>query len=251
MSELRGTTRRLSALRKIIAERMMSSLHTSAQLTTVVEADVSEVVSFRRHLAAQADQDVPSLLGFFSRAAVLALREHPVINASLSEDGRVTYHDAEHLALAVDTPKGLLAPVIRDAGSLGARELTSAIRDLAAKVRAGQVDPKELTGGTFTLTNTGSRNALFDTPIINQPHSAILGTGAVVPRPVAVPDERGEYVLSVRSMMYLALSYDHRLVDGADAARYLNEVRAMLREPDRLLEADTASSLAVPGGVSA
>nr|WP_281367251.1 2-oxo acid dehydrogenase subunit E2 [Nocardioides kongjuensis] len=233
---MRGTTKRLGALRKVIAERMMSSLHGSAQLTTVIEVDVEEVLRLRRQIVAGGGE-APSLLGFFARAAVLALRDHPVINSALSEESELTYFDVEHLGMAVDTPKGLMVPVIRNAGDLGALELTNAIRDVAERTRTGRIAPEELGGGTFTITNTGSRKALFDTPIINQPQSAILGIGAVVPRPVAIADGEGHYEVEVRSMMYLALSYDHRVVDGADAARYLDSVRGNLADPQGLLEA--------------
>ncbi len=214
----------------------MSSLHGSAQLTTVIEVDVEEVLRLRRQIGSEGGA-APSLLGFFSRGAVLALREHPVINSSLSESSELTCFDVEHVGMAVDTPKGLMVPVIRNAGDLGALELTDAIRDVAERTREGRITPAELAGGTFTITNTGSRKALFDTPIINQPQSAILGIGAVVPRPVAIADGEGHYRVEVRSMMYLALSYDHRVVDGADAARYLDTVRGLLAEPRGLLDA--------------
>jgi 2-oxoglutarate dehydrogenase E2 component (dihydrolipoamide succinyltransferase) len=234
-SHLRGTTERMSRARQVIARRMVESLQTSAQLTTVVEVDVTAIARLRDRAKAdfEAREGVKlSFLPFFALAAVEALKVHPRLNASIEPDGtQVTYHDAEHLGIAVDTERGLMVPVIRNAGDLNVGGLARKIADLAARTRAGQVSPDDLAGGTFTLTNTGSRGALFDTPIINQPQVGILGTGSVVRRPVVVPDPSslGE-VIAVRSMVYLALSYDHRLVDGADAARFLATVKARLEE---------------------
>jgi 2-oxoglutarate dehydrogenase E2 component (dihydrolipoamide succinyltransferase) len=236
-SPLRGTTERLSPLRKIIAQRMLESLRVSAQLTTVIEADVTDLVALRARVkdGIEARTGVkPSYLPFMAKAALEALRSHPKLNASIDAEGRtVTYHDSEHLAIAVDTPRGLLAPVIRDAGELDIAGLTGAIAEAADQVRAGTMPPERLSGGTFTLTNTGSLGALFDTPIINQPQVAILGTGAVVERPVVVrhPDT-GARSVEIRAMVHLALSYDHRLVDGADAARYLADVKNRLETAD-------------------
>jgi pyruvate dehydrogenase E2 component (dihydrolipoyllysine-residue acetyltransferase) len=233
-STLRGTTERMSRARQIIAARMVESLQTSAQLTTVVEVDVTAIARLRDRAKAdfEAREGVKlSFLPFFALAAVEALKVHPRLNASIEPDGnQVTYHDAEHLGIAVDTERGLMVPVIRNAGDLNVGGLARKIADLAARTRAGQVSPDDLAGGTFTLTNTGSRGALFDTPIINQPQVGILGTGSVVRRPVVVPDPSLGEVIAVRSMMYLALSYDHRLVDGADAARFLSTVKARLEE---------------------
>src|SRR5207244_10325916 len=167
------------------------------------------------------------------RAALDALREHPKVNAASDEAGtEITYHDAEHLGVAVDTDKGLYVPVIRDAGELPIPELARRIADVAARTRDNKIKPEEMTGGTFTITNTGSRGALFDTPIINQPQVAILGTGAVVKRPVAVTGPDGEDKVEIRPMAYLALSYDHRLVDGADAARFLATLKSRLEQGD-------------------
>ena len=172
-----------------------------------------------------------SFLPFFAKAAVEALKQYPQLNASIdSEAGTVTYHEGEHLGIAVDTDRGLLVPVIRDAGDLNIAGLSRKIADLAERTRTNKVSPDELSGGTFTLTNTGSRGALFDTPIINQPQVAILGTGAVVKRPVVVTDETGSDSIAVRSMVYLALTYDHRLVDGADAARFLVAMKTRLED---------------------
>jgi pyruvate dehydrogenase E2 component (dihydrolipoamide acetyltransferase) len=233
-SSLRGTTERMSRARQVIAQRMVESLQTSAQLTTVVEADVTEIARLRTRAQAsfQAREGVRlSFLPFFALATVEALKVHPKLNAVIdTASGQVTYHDAEHLGIAVDTDRGLMVPVIRNAGDLNIGGLARKIADLAERTRAGQVSPDELAGGTFTLTNTGSRGALFDTPIINQPQVGILGTGTVVKRAVVVDDPTLGEVITVRSMAYLALTYDHRLVDGADAARFLGTVKARLEE---------------------
>jgi 2-oxoglutarate dehydrogenase E2 component (dihydrolipoamide succinyltransferase) len=231
-SALRGTTQRMSRPRQVIAQRMVESLHVSAQLTTVVEADVTAIARLRE--AAKQDFEARegvklSFLPFFTLAAVEALKVHPKLNAVIDGD-QVTYHDAEHLGIAVDTERGLMVPVIHSAGDLNIGGLARKISDLADRTRSGKVAPDELAGGTFTLTNTGSRGALFDTPIINQPQVAILGTGTVVKRPVVVTDPALGEVIAVRSMVYLALTYDHRLVDGADAARFLTTVKNRLEE---------------------
>jgi pyruvate dehydrogenase E2 component (dihydrolipoamide acetyltransferase) len=231
-SSLRGTTQRMSRPRQVIAQRMVESLHVSAQLTTVVEADVTAIARLRE-LAKQdfeAREGVKlSFLPFFALAAVEALKVHPRLNAVIDGD-QVTYHDAEHVGIAVDTERGLMVPVIHNAGDLNIGGLARKIGDLANRTRSGHVAPDELAGGTFTLTNTGSRGALFDTPIINQPQVAILGTGTVVKRPVVVTDPALGEVIAVRSMVYLALTYDHRLVDGADATRFLTAVKNRLEE---------------------
>jgi pyruvate dehydrogenase E2 component (dihydrolipoamide acetyltransferase) len=233
-STLRGTTERMSRARQLIARRMVESLQTSAQLTTVVEADVTSIARLRERAKAdfEAREGVKlSFLPFFALAAVEALKIHPRLNALIdAEAGQVVYHDAEHLGIAVDTERGLMVPVVRNAGDLNIGGLARKIADLAARTRAGQVSPDDLAGGTFTLTNTGSRGALFDTPIINQPQVAILGTGTVVKRAVVMEDPSLGEVITVRSMAYLALTYDHRLVDGADAARFLMTVKDRLEE---------------------
>jgi pyruvate dehydrogenase E2 component (dihydrolipoamide acetyltransferase) len=233
-SSLRGTTEKLSRSRQVIAQRMVESLQTSAQLTTVVEADVTAIARLRDRAKAafEAREGVKlSFLPFFALATVEALKVHPRLNAVIdTANGQVTYHDAEHLGIAVDTERGLMVPVIRKAGDLNIAGLARKIADLAARTRAGQVSPDELSGGTFTLTNTGSRGALFDTPIINQPQVGILGTGTVVKRAVVVEDPALGEVIAVRSMVYLALTYDHRLVDGADAARFLVTIKERLEE---------------------
>ncbi len=233
-SSLRGTTERMSRARQVIAQRMVESLQTLAQLTTVVEADVTAIARLRDRARAafEAREGVRlSFLPFFALAAVEALKVHPRLNAVIdAASGQVTYHDAEHLGIAVDTERGLMVPVIRNAGDLNIGGLARKIADLAARTRAGQVSPDDLSGGTFTLTSTGSRGALFDTPIINQPQVGILGTGTVVKRAVVVDDPALGEVIAVRSMVYLALTYDHRLVDGADAARFLVTMKARLEE---------------------
>ncbi len=231
-TSLRGRTEKMSRLRKVIAQRMVESLAVSAQLTTVVEVDITRIAKLRDRAKRdfQTREGVKlSFLPFFAKAAVEALKAHPAVNSSIDlEAGTVTYHDAENLGVAVDTERGLLVPVIRDAGDLSIGGLARKIADLAERTRTNKVTPDELGGGTFTLTNTGSRGALFDTPIINQPQVAILGVGTVVKRPVVVQDPDLGEVIAVRSMVYLALTYDHRIVDGADAARFLGTVKERL-----------------------
>jgi 2-oxoglutarate dehydrogenase E2 component (dihydrolipoamide succinyltransferase) len=231
-SPLRGKTEPLSRLRKVIAKRMVESLQVSAQLTTVVEVDVTPIARLRDSVKADfaAREGVKlSFMPFFAKAAIDALKQHPSLNAAIdTEKGEVTYFDKENLAIAVDTEKGLLTPVIKEAGDLSIAGLARKIADVADRTRTNKITPDELSGGTFTLTNTGSRGALFDTPIINQPQVAILGTGSIVKRPVVIDDPNLGETIAVRSMVYLALTYDHRLVDGADAARYLTEVKQRL-----------------------
>ncbi|MEJ0014452.1 MAG: 2-oxoglutarate dehydrogenase, E2 component, dihydrolipoamide succinyltransferase [Actinomycetota bacterium] len=231
-SALRGTTVTMSRLRKVIAARMVESLHISAQLTTVVEVDVTKIARLREKAkAAFAEREGTNLtfLPFFGVAVCEALKQHPVLNSSIDGD-QVTYHNAEHLGIAVDTERGLLVPVVRDAGDLNIGALSRKIADVAARTRDNKITPDELGGGTFTITNTGSRGALFDTPIINQPQVAILGIGAVVKRPTVMKGTDGGETIAVRSMVYLALSYDHRIVDGADAARFLVTLKERLEE---------------------
>jgi len=234
LSELRGRTEPMTRLRKVIAERMVESLQISAQLTSVVEVDVTRISTLRNRSKAafESREGVKlSFLPFFAKAACEALKQFPNVNATLDQEaGTVTYFDAEHVGIAVDTERGLLVPVIRGAGDLNIGGLARKINDLAERTRTNKLSPDELSGGTFTITNTGSRGALFDTPIINQPQVAILGTGAVVKRPVVTTDDTGADVISVRQMVYLALTYDHRLVDGADAARFLSAIKARLEE---------------------
>ncbi len=233
---VRGRTEPLSRLRKVIGSRLVESLQTSAQLTTVVEADVTAIARLRA--TAKAGFEVRegtklTFLPFFTLAAVEALKAHPMVNSSIdAAEGTVTYHEAVHLGIAVDTERGLLVPVIHGAGDLNLAGLARKTADLAERTRTNKVTPDELGGGTFTITNTGSRGALFDTPIINQPQVGILGTGAVVKRPVVISDPDLGEVIAVRSMVFLALTYDHRIVDGADAARFLVTVKHRLEEAD-------------------
>ncbi|CAB5239023.1 unannotated protein [freshwater metagenome] len=230
VSPLRGTTVTMSRLRKVIAARMVESLQVSAQLTTVIEVDVTKISRLRDRSKAtfESREGVKlSYLPFFAVAVCEALKQHPVLNSSVEGD-QITYHGAEHLGIAVDTERGLLVPVIHNAGDLNMGGIARKIADLAARTRDNKVTPDELGGGTFTITNTGSRGALFDTPIINQPQVAILGLGAVVKRPMVVRGEDGGETIAIRSMVYLGLSYDHRVVDGADAARFLVTLKERL-----------------------
>lgn len=234
VSPLRGTTEKASRLRQIIASRMVESMQSMAQLTTVVEVDVTRVARLR----ARAKDDFKaregvglSYLPFFVLAATEALKSHPKVNGVLVGD-QITYHGQENVGIAVDTERGLVVPVIRDAGDLNLAGIARKIADLAARTRANKVTPDELSGATFTVTNTGWAGALFDTPIVPVGTSAILGTGAIVKRPVVATDEEGGDYIAVRSMCYLSLSYDHRLVDGADASRYLATVKKRLEEGD-------------------
>ena len=232
VSPLRGTTVSMSRLRKVIAARMLESLSVSAQLTTVIEVDITKIARLRDKAKAtfEAREGVKlTYLPFFAVAVCEALKQHPVVNASVEGD-QITYHGAEHLGIAVDTERGLLVPVIRDAGDLNMGGIARRIVDVASRTRDNKISPDDLGGGTFTITNTGSRGALFDTPIINQPQVAILGVGAVVKRPMVAKGEDGGETIAIRSMVYLALSYDHRIVDGADAARFLTTLKDRLEE---------------------
>ncbi|MBC9821065.1 2-oxoglutarate dehydrogenase, E2 component, dihydrolipoamide succinyltransferase [Terrabacter sp. MAHUQ-38] len=232
VSPKRGTREKMSRLRKVIATRMVESLQVSAQLTTVVEVDLTKVARLRARVKGdfEAREGTKlSFLPFIALAATEALKAHPMVNASVEGD-EIVYHGSENLSIAVDTEKGLIVPVVKNAGDLNIAGLARAIADVAARTRSNKITPDDLAGGTFTITNTGSRGALFDTPIINQPQVAILGTGAIVKRPVVVTDSDGGETIAVRSMMYLALSYDHRIVDGADAARFLGTMKTRLEE---------------------
>ncbi|MFZ3452401.1 2-oxoglutarate dehydrogenase, E2 component, dihydrolipoamide succinyltransferase [Arthrobacter sp. 7Tela_A1] len=233
-AKLRGTTVKAPRIRQTIARRMVESLESSAQLTQVHEVDMTRIAALRQQAKAGfKEQNGANLtfLPFIAKAVVEALKQHPKLNASYdSESQEITYHDAEHLAIAVDTEKGLLVPVINDAGDLNIAGLAKRIADVGARTRSGKIGPDELSGGTFTITNIGSVGALFDTPIINQPQVGILGTGAIVKRAVVRTDEDGNDTIAIRSMMYLSLTYDHRLVDGADAGRFLQTLRARLEE---------------------
>ncbi|PZR53768.1 2-oxoglutarate dehydrogenase, E2 component, dihydrolipoamide succinyltransferase [Xylanimonas oleitrophica] len=233
-SPLRGTTEKMSRLRKIVAERMVEALHTQAQLTTVVEVDVTRVAKLR----AKAKESFKAreganltFLPFYTLAAVEALKAFPKINASIDpEKGEITYHDSENVGIAVDTERGLVVPVIKNAGDLNLAGLARQIGDLGARTRANKVGPDELSGATFTITNTGSGGALIDTPIVPVGQVAILGTGTITKKPAVVTGPDGEETIAIRQFAYLFLSYDHRLVDGADAARFLTAVKARIEE---------------------
>ena len=231
-SPLRGTTEKMSRLRQTIARRMVESLQTAAQLTTVIEVDVTKVAAVRARskdafLAKHGTK--LTFLPFFVKAATEALAYHPKINATIN-DKEVTYFDYEHVGIAVDTPRGLLVPVIKNAGDKDIAGIAASINDLAARTRDSKIGPDELSGSTFTITNTGSGGALFDTPVLNMPETAILGVGTIVKRPVVMKGADGADVIAIRSMVYLSLSYDHRLVDGADASRFLMDVKKRLEE---------------------
>ena len=230
VSTQRGTSEPMSRLRKVLAERAVASMVSSAQLTTVVEVDVTRIAEMRKVVqpAFQAATGTKlNFMPFFFLAAAEALRSHPKLNASI--DGEmINYHPTENISFAVDTERGLLTPVIRDAASLNLAQIAGQIADLASRTRENKLKPDEMMGGTFTLTNTGSRGALFDTPVVFLPQVAILGTGVVQKRPVVITGADGQESIAIRSMVYLALSYDHRLIDGADASRYLVDVKARL-----------------------
>ncbi|MEY3908632.1 MAG: hypothetical protein RLZZ90_539 [Actinomycetota bacterium] len=233
-SPLRGTTEPMSRLRKVLAERAVASMISTAQLTTVVEVDMTKIALLRARVQPQfvaKSGGKLNFMPFFALAAAEALRVHPKLNATIDGEN-IVYHGTENIAFAVDTEKGLLTPVIRDAAGLNIMQIAQQIADLAARTRASQLKPDELGGGTFTLTNTGSRGALFDTPVVFLPQVAILGTGVVSKRAVVVADADGLESIAIRSMVYLALSYDHRLVDGADASRFLVDIKARLEQAD-------------------
>ena len=231
-SALRGTKEPMTRLRRVLAERAVASMQQTAQLTSVVEVDVTNVANLRdrtkNDFLAKTGVKL-SFMPFFTLAAAEALRAHPKINSS-AEGDQIVYHDGENISFAVDTERGLLTPVMRNTASLSIAQLAKQIADLADRTRSNQLKPDELSGGTFTVTNTGSRGALFDTPVVFLPQSAILGTGIVTKRPAVVLDASGNEAIAIRSMVYLALSYDHRIIDGADAARYLTDVKKRLEE---------------------
>lgn len=232
VSPLRGTSEKMSRLRKVISSRAVESMQQTAQLTTMVEVDVTRVAKFRQARKAEFLEKTGSKLSFlpfFAVAAVEALQTYPVINATVKDD-EIHYPDHENISIAVDTERGLLTPVVKNAGGMSLAELAKSIDDLASRTRDNKLTPDELAGGTFTLTNTGSRGALFDTPLVFLPQLAILGTGAVVKKPAVVMTEDGNEAIAIRSMVHLALSYDHRIIDGADAARFLTQIKNRLEE---------------------
>lgn len=231
-SPLRGTTEKMSRLRQTIARRMVESLATAAQLTTVIEVDVTKIAALRaraKDAFVQRENTKLTFLPFFVKAATEALRFHPKVNATIN-DKEVTYFDHENIGIAVDTERGLLVPVIKNAQGMSIADVSRSINDLAARTRSATIGADELSGSTFTITNTGSGGALFDTPVLNMPETAIMGVGTIVKRPVVVKDELGNDSIAIRSMVYLSLSYDHRLVDGADASRFLMDVKRRLEE---------------------
>ena len=239
-SPLRGTTEKMSRLRQTIARRMVESLQTAAQLTTVIEVDVTKVAALRARskdafLATHGTK--LTFLPFFVKAATEALAYHPKLNATIN-DKEVTYFDYEHVGIAVDTPRGLLVPVMKNAGEKDIPGIAASINDLAARTRDSKIGPDELSGSTFTVTNTGSGGALFDTPVLNMPETAIMGVGTIVKRPVVMKGVDGADVIAIRSMVYLSLSYDHRLIDGGDASRFLMDVKKRLEAGE--FEADLA-----------
>jgi 2-oxoglutarate dehydrogenase E2 component (dihydrolipoamide succinyltransferase) len=231
VSPLRGTTAPLSRLRKVVAERAVISMQSTAQLTSVVEVDVTRVAELRARSQAafQAKTGLKlTFLPFFAKATTEALQAYPIINSNVDDDN-IYYPERENISIAVDTERGLLTPVVKDAGGLNIAQWAASIDDVATRTRENQLKPDELAGGTFTLTNTGSRGALFDTPVVFLPQLAILGTGVVTKRPVVLNIDGAE-VIAIRSMVYLALSYDHRIIDGADAARFLTAIKARLEQ---------------------
>ena len=239
-SPLRGTTEKMTRLRQTIARRMVESLQTAAQLTTVIEVDVTKLAALRARskdafLATHGTK--LTFLPFFVKAATEALAYHPKLNATIN-DKEVTYFDHEHVGIAVDTPRGLLVPVMKNAGEKDIPGIAASINDLAARTRDSKIGPDELSGSTFTVTNTGSGGALFDTPVLNMPETAIMGVGTIVKRPVVMKGADGADVIAIRSMVYLSLSYDHRLIDGGDASRFLMDVKKRLEEG--AFEADLA-----------
>lgn len=234
LAHLRGTTQKANRVRKLTARKTRESLQASAQLTQTHEVDMTRIVTLRARAKKEfSEREGVNLtfLPFFARAVIDALKAHPNINASYNEEaGEITYYDAEHLGFAVDTEQGLLSPVVHNAGDLSLAGLARAISDIAARARSGNLKPDELSGGTFTITNIGSQGALFDTPILVPPQAAMLGTGAIVKRPRVIVDDSGNESIGVRSVCYLPLTYDHRLIDGADAGRFLTTVRKRLEE---------------------
>jgi pyruvate dehydrogenase E2 component (dihydrolipoamide acetyltransferase) len=229
-----GTTVKMPRLRQLIAQRMTESLRVSAQLTTVQEVDVTRIAALRARAKAEFERREGvklTFLPFFAKATVEALKAFPQVNSSINEETKeVTYHGAVHLAIAVDTPRGLLVPVIKNAEDLNIAGIARKIADVAQRTRDSKIGPDELSGGTFTITNIGSAGALFDTPIINQPQVAILGTGKITKQPTVVTGPDGDDVIAIRSVCYLPLTYDHRIVDGADAGRFVSAIKARLEE---------------------
>ena len=232
----RGTTEKASRIRRVIADRMVESLDTSAQLTQVHEIDMTRIVNLRNQVKERFKAENGAnltFLAFITQATTEALRAHPALNAQYNtETQEITYHSTEDIGIAVDTERGLLVPVIKNAGNLNLAGIASSISDVALRTRDNQVKPDELSGGTFSITNLGSFGALFDTPVINQPQVAILGPGNIVKRPVVMADADGNDSIAIRHMMYLSLTYDHRIVDGADAGRFMTTLKNRLERAE-------------------
>jgi 2-oxoglutarate dehydrogenase E2 component (dihydrolipoamide succinyltransferase) len=234
LAHLRGTKQKANRIRQLTAKKTRESLQATAQLTQTHEVDMTKIVALRaKAKSGFAEREGVNLtyLPFIARAVIDALKMHPNVNASYNEDTKeITYYDAEHLGFAVDTEQGLLSPVVKNAGDLSLGGLARAINDIASRARSGDLKPDELSGGTFTITNIGSQGALFDTPILVPPQAAMLGTGAIVKRPRVIVDDFGNESIGVRSICYLPLTYDHRLIDGADAGRFLTTIKRRLEE---------------------
>ncbi len=234
LAHLRGTTQKANRIRQITAKKTRESLQATAQLTQTHEVDMTKIVALRARAKNDfAEREGVNLtyLPFIARAVIDALKAHPNVNASYTEESKeITYYDAEHLGFAVDTEQGLLSPVVKNAGDLSLAGLARAIADIAERARSGNLKPDELSGGTFTITNIGSQGALFDTPILVPPQAAMLGTGAIVKRPRVIVDSLGNESIGVRSVCYLPLTYDHRLIDGADAGRFVTTIKRRLEE---------------------
>jgi 2-oxoglutarate dehydrogenase E2 component (dihydrolipoamide succinyltransferase) len=236
LAHLRGTTQKASRIRQITAKKTRESLQATAQLTQTHEVDMTRIVALRaraRREFAEREGVNLTFMPFFARAVIDALKIHPNVNASYNEETKeITYYDAEHLGIAVDTDQGLLSPVIHNAGDLSLAGLARAIADLAARARSGDLKPDELSGGTFTITNIGSRGALTDTPIINQPQVAILATDGIARRPVVVTQPDGSESIAIHSTGILGISWDHRVVDGAYVSLFLRKVADLLGSRD-------------------
>jgi 2-oxoglutarate dehydrogenase E2 component (dihydrolipoamide succinyltransferase) len=234
LAHLRGTTQKASRIRQLTAKKTRESLQATAQLTQTHEVDMTKIVALRaraKNKFAEREGVNLTYLPFVARAVIEALKIHPNVNASYNEETKeITYYGAEHLGIAVDTEQGLLSPVIHNAGDLSLAGLARAIADIAERARSNNLKPDELSGGTFTITNIGSQGALFDTPILVPPQAAMLGTGAIVKRPRVIVDELGNESIGIRSVCYLPLTYDHRLIDGADAGRFLTTIKRRLEE---------------------
>jgi 2-oxoglutarate dehydrogenase E2 component (dihydrolipoamide succinyltransferase) len=229
----------MTPLRQRIAQRLVQAQHTAAMLTTFNEVDMGAVMDLRKQYKDEFEKKHGIGLGFMSffvKAAVGALKAFPLVNAYIVDDGgqpAVERHDYHDIAVAVSTPKGLVVPVLRDCDRLSMAGVESGIKDLAVRARDGKLSLEEMQGGTFTITNGGIYGSLMSTPILNPPQSAILGMHAIKSRPVEYPAGSGQ--IALRPMMYLALSYDHRIIDGAEAVQFLVRIKQAIEDPTRLL----------------